>query len=721
MDVKVILQTETGTPRKCKVLTAKILKEGSRTVDSATITFPPNTSLYQGDKIKYLQDNVDMSYLTAVYNFQGAVLDESGYNLDATGTVADDRIMTPYGDPPAINGHSYQNQKRNLMNYGVIYDDNKDIVTHNEYFDFSNQFDIIIMASNLAGTSTLGYKRILFSKLDISGNGIEIGLIYKNDPLSTAFWTGYAKVRYDTTTERTYEQTMEIIDNNVTIGHAGTAHKTYMLRLWRNSENMIQFSLNDNISGSWYNGATALTSELDTTDTVNSPTPYSLSNTKDIWIGAGRNTSTEAAENYWLGVAYQLKIYTGGYLSESDSSLMQKSSPTPMTIKFSGTVNSIKDDIATRTADCKGDSDIILNHSFYAGQFTNSLPDDATIVTRKSIASVKTNIYPTSATSTQIMKSLIMLADSSYKIIDNSNTPWLFEGNFIAEGSFLPIVKNMLSIMGRANFWTNGRKTIFIESNNGVFTDITYENITTDSAIAGVKITSMSKSDDYLINSVEILGRTKYNHITQIEGNNSGTTTLTYFPINLSIFSNGSGFTQKTFVEGTDFTIDYDNRLITYIVTSPLLYNIVIEYDYESISSTSDSYYKTKSDSSITTYNTHHRRIYAPQLTIHNDLVSLGDKVLTQFTTINQRYEVVLPYLANNIRENYKVFIKNKYTEEVLNGVSTELVIKQIEWRYPELITILQVGENLIDGFDLDDVQSSTLSSSLSNLQKTKN
>ena len=57
----------------------KIIKEGDRAIDEAKITVPPTVDVNTNDKVIILHDMVPVTNLSAVYNFNETVIDESGH------------------------------------------------------------------------------------------------------------------------------------------------------------------------------------------------------------------------------------------------------------------------------------------------------------------------------------------------------------------------------------------------------------------------------------------------------------------------------------------------------------------------------------------------------------------------------------------------------------------------------------------------------------------
>ena len=60
------------------VLNATLTKQGERAIDQLKMMLPQNVSVEMNDKILWIQDFMDLGNLSAIYNFQASVKDESG-------------------------------------------------------------------------------------------------------------------------------------------------------------------------------------------------------------------------------------------------------------------------------------------------------------------------------------------------------------------------------------------------------------------------------------------------------------------------------------------------------------------------------------------------------------------------------------------------------------------------------------------------------------------
>ena len=63
---------------KQTVIGASLDKEGERGIDQLKVHLPVNTAVAMNDKVLYIQDLINVANLSAIYNFQSSIKDESG-------------------------------------------------------------------------------------------------------------------------------------------------------------------------------------------------------------------------------------------------------------------------------------------------------------------------------------------------------------------------------------------------------------------------------------------------------------------------------------------------------------------------------------------------------------------------------------------------------------------------------------------------------------------
>ncbi len=115
-----------------------------------------------------------------------------------------------------------------------------------------------------------------------------------------------------------------------------------------------------------------------------------------------------------------------------------------------------------------------------------------------------------------------------------------------------------------------------------------------------------------------------------------------------------------------------------------------------------------KSDStSIAENGLHAKTMIVPQISDGINVSTFGTRYLARHKDVNQRVEVLSNSLVNSLHIGQKVGVfyntKKIYSSIDTDDISTPLQLKvqSIEWRYPESITKIELGENEFDSFDV--------------------
>jgi hypothetical protein len=113
-----------------------------------------------------------------------------------------------------------------------------------------------------------------------------------------------------------------------------------------------------------------------------------------------------------------------------------------------------------------------------------------------------------------------------------------------------------------------------------------------------------------------------------------------------------------------------------------------------------------------------------PQFTHRNDFntwVQIYTGTNTTQGDVKERVTIKAPFLINSLRENHKIDVINvkKFTNDT-NGTKSDMIVKSIEWHYPEGKTIINCGEYDFDSFDYDKDTSESITGLTSTLTKTK-
>lgn len=670
-----------------RIIDSIVSRQGSRSVDTGEFTVSIKHDVEENDTIKYIQDIVDTEFLTAIYNFQANDMDESGNDLDG------DDTHTVWEEP-----NTNANDKRFKSNYSAKFDGTtgkKITVSHNTKLDFSSQFDIVIWATSTqsasgSATSTdATNKNILFSKLDNSatGSGIEIGAKY----ISTNTWAVYAKIKIGSVTT---EITGSIPATSGAEGYYMGNAFPRLIRLRRGIDDKVVLTINGSDAGT--NNSQVITGDL--------------SNTSNMIIGSNHDDSSP-----FDGLIHQLRIYNGVALTENQIQVIHSSPPQPMTMKFMGRVYKIKDNMKEKQLSCKGSGKLLLQTNITKDILGSNHSDElATRTNDDTVFDAGQDIH-------EIVQSVIKRTDGDFKFYNNPS-PNSLVGEFIAEGNFVSIV-NVLALKDALTFFTFPRKVFVIEDHDGIGTDYVFEGATG----SGYDISESGKNDSRTVNDIEVIGRLKtlpFKDVndqpadtTPIAGVAGTTYTLSHNPINLTVrkVSDDSIY--------TTYTYSFDKKTIT-IDSGVSTTAVYAEYWYEDISSSDALYRRDTDSSSITEHGRYSKKIYLPQFTHRNDFNTWAQIYTgsTSSTTtqgdVNERVTIKAPFLINSLRENHKIDVKN--VKKFGSAAKEDMIVKSIEWHYPEGKTIINCGEYDFDSFDYDKDTSESITGLTSTLTKTK-
>jgi len=285
--------------REAKLINSIVRLEGARTVNTmdCDLAF---TDVQEQDHIKYIQDVVDVAYLTSIYNFQANDRDEGGFDLDG------DNTHTEYVDPNETKD-TIANTQKFKSQYGIIFDGTGDtgfdkiIVSDDTRHNFTKQFDLYCWVRHHNTSGVNDDINIFYSKIDRanadSNSGIEIG----SKKISGA-WSIYVRIR------QAGVET-EFIGDSSDVPVSG---RPRLLHVWRDENDRIY---------------TRIDQRNDTTPAQGTVISGTLSTTQPIWIGAGRDTSN-AVVNRWRGAGWQLRMYNGIYLDDEQVHLLHEQAPT---------------------------------------------------------------------------------------------------------------------------------------------------------------------------------------------------------------------------------------------------------------------------------------------------------------------------------------------------------------------------------------------------------
>lgn len=672
------------------VVSFNIKRDGARGIDYANFEVPSKYDIKQNDIVKLIADDVDTTFLTGVYNFQGSFRDESGINeLHGSGTAG---FETPKN---GVNLYKYK------ANYAAKFDSAGDEITvaDDTVLDFTKQFDIIIsftMNSNNINNHFNGSSnttQILFSKHD-GTHGVEIGIKYVN-----GVWRVYAKVD---STELEGDETLFNISTNV--GYiAQTVSRT--IRLYRNYLSEVRLSL-DNL--------------LDGNDCLKGVSTHNNRNTSPMYIGTSYlNVNGTTTNNYdYHGLIHQIRIYCGGYLRDDDVETLLTYAPQPFLLKFSGRVRKIQDGLDLKKIECFSESKPVLtsiaNSSLLSGTVTTPTTNEP--------ATHEYNVFDDGQTTRNILQTIIYNTDSD--VIWRNGTgatgsATTLQGDYLAGGT---VVQNLqtLSIYDNKTFVIFPTRTFIYEKNDGVDTDYEFD-------YNRYIITSRSKTDLKLINDVEVEGtitnvyeKDTGNNANGATNNNQITFTLSAPPRDLKIYDSSNNF-----VYDTDYKVrPYKKQIIFYGNNNNAVDYTSLTFEYTREKDDTETPYKRNSDAtSISTFGRFSKKLIIPQFTTKNECNIFGQKLLNLYETPQDLYTIKAPFLINSIRENHNIVLYNPKMKFVdTNGSETDTItvnVKGIEWRYPQNETIITCGQYDFDAYEIEQGKVNDISNL--NISKTLN
>lgn len=257
--------------------------------------------------------------------------------------------------------------------------------------------------------------------------------------------------------------------------------------------------------------------------------------------------------------------------------------------------------------------------------------------------------------------------------------------NFVADGKLIDLVQDFAAFTGRI-FYTTSAQEFFFEPAN--FNDTNKTFVHGSDAI----IAKSAFDDSKLINSVTVIGeKTEYTTQETFSGNSSDTVFTLLYSGTKSIKVTVGGVEQDP--EGVDYSLDSVRKEITF-VSPPATgtNNIVVDYTYEK-----PLVIKGEKPASITQYGVHAKTFNMGWINTREDGVRFISSYLNKYSEVNQNISLKFGIPVLYLNENDLIYAKNTFL-----GIDDGFAIKSIEWTYPELNTVITVGEYRFDYFEND-------------------
>lgn len=196
------------------------------------------------------------------------------------------------------------------------------------------------------------------------------------------------------------------------------------------------------------------------------------------------------------------------------------------------------------------------------------------------------------------------------------------------------------------------------------------------------------QDDTEIVNDLVVIGETKrYQTIECFSGD--GCTTqfcLTFGAVQSRVLL--SCVEQKA---EEDYNVCVLNKTIIFTCAPPLAScNVKVEYTYEI-----PLLIRGEKQSSIDLYGRHSKRLVMPWIRTRNDGIRFINGYLNRFKEIRLSLKLTLGVLKNSVNEGDVVRVVNS-----VKNIDTSYVVKSLTWRYPEMKTVMLVGE-----FKFDDLE----------------
>ena len=695
-------------------------RNGTRAIDTGVFYCPKNVPITLNDDIAYVQDPVDTTYLTGIWNFFDNTRDESGHELDG---AEDATYVTDADYADSCDGRVIRFSTSDSKAVKIV--DRAATSTSLKLMSFSGQFDIMIWFSNNSSGANSN-EGALFSK-GSSSNKIQIETIHDSG-------AQYVKAQIGSSSNI-------ITGSNVNTLTAQTKNSTgyHWVRLKRDGNNLVTLTVDGTSEG---------------TATVAGDV---AATTTDLYIGGDFEGDSNSLGNIYIS---QVRLYCGGFITDEEFTTLRGTRRQPNTIKFGGIVWKVDEKPTHTIAHCKGYSKILHDTVVTASNTTADLQAVGgsgwtttggiykNIYTDKDGLEIMTDLMKV-YTGTGISSILVVAPDSGN--ISGSGKTY---GEYKAVGTLYSNIV-LISINGTAgsSFSIDGRKVLRFEdqdidytsSSSSTFNPIAFHN-------GHIKIHDLGYDDSTLVTQVTGFTqipkkkKTVVKQANQFQDYSANTKIMRLggeYPIDIDITAELNDnstpiLTNLTGGEEPDTNREYkivkDGSYVNAVFGADQDHNadeFTASYFHEDIyGATGRQHYYTNRSGSSADLGIYAKALYVPQITnafktgSSLTLTTFTGRFLARFNTLNRRFKIIIPSLANHIRENYKVRIVDTF-HGVAHDANTpdnnqKAMVKSITYYYPEGMTEVNCGEHFLDSFDLDNAFGTALHELRSTLSQTE-
>ena len=715
-NVKLLIERYRSTSNQIQnsnpsVVEAIVHRDGLRAVDSGEFVIPTSVPVSEGDIVKWIQDDADVTHLRSCYLFQGSYRDEGGWEADADNDPSEEvpsqnPTWANIGSSGEVTAPAGANKFKGLIRQNT----NSESTTTGKSVRIPNK--LMYVNKTVSGGNTTANVH------DFDGDfEINMWITEHSSHVSTKYL--FAKVTGNgvSSNKRIYIRTgssgiirAEMSDGTNTVTLETT--KTTTL----NGANFIRLTRKGSVFSLWLiNGTEPSASLFNTPDaTATNSSIGKITTTEYTVIG-----DMGSGGSGYRGLIHAVRIYCGGVLNLVDARSLYKARAAAMVMKLAGTVWKIVDNTQGKKIYVNGFGKVIPETEMDTTILDTGTEDSNVPEGGDSLNRVK-NVYSEEHSHNIIYSMFKKLnvantasAGGSATSFNNFSVGWSTPNEaeniteFIAEGNLLSLIK---ILMVRAVQMGAGKTYSFYISPRGV---VVVEKLGVDRGITfnhdPYNIQVNAADDTYIANDIIVYGRIPINTFVRNESSQALNSAITFttneigtaIPLAVRIYDNTQSEWLSADNTNPQFTVDREGRSVT--ITSwesgSGSHNVDIHVDYEYIDSgaTAPNLKQFKDDTSITNIGRYKKRVFVPQLTSGVDIIKFGNNLLDISKNINKRYSVKAPFLVNFIRENHICTVKNS----LKNINATGQIVKSIHWHYPKNETLIELGEHEADAYDL--------------------
>ena len=307
------------------LLSSSLEKQGERAIDQFKFQLPTHRSATINDSVTYIQDIANLEYLTAIYNFQGIISDESGNSNNGTATSITYGTDKWNGKSATFNGTT-----------------SRIVVPNSTSFAFTGQFDVFIWAKWTATTTGM----YLLSKR-IEGDVFQDN-VYQTNVFSTSTDLG---IGIQVNAASAGDVRVSVGTTSITSSSAGfNDGEWHLVRVSRNVSNLVTLYV-DNIS----KGTATVTGTMATS--------------QSLYIGS------DFYGGYFAGSVARLRLYNGGSVLTENATLIYSIRNPRSTIKFGGKVTKISNMLGVKEIVTQSFGKILAETEIRGQVFTDRTPE----------------------------------------------------------------------------------------------------------------------------------------------------------------------------------------------------------------------------------------------------------------------------------------------------------------------------------------------------------